>query len=300
MKVIPLVIIQCLLLTAGQVLLKFALMRMAPFGWNRTFWSSVLLNWQFAACGLCFLAASLLWMYVVKTFPFSLAYPMVSLSFVVGMVAAVVFFHEQVAWSRWVGVLLIVAGCLLIAAPAQAQGAKAARQHIVDAAKGMKTMTCDFVQTKQTKLLTSAAVSKGRLSYRQPDWLCWEYLSPTAHTFKIDGRKVITSDSRRTREVDIRRNRMYREMARLMTNIMSGQSLVSDEDFQVTLAPADAKKSEWVATLVPRRKEVRRMFSTIVLRVTPDRWLVRQVELIEAKGDKTVIELSHVVVNSGS
>ena len=296
-KVLPLTILQCLLLTGGQVLLKFALMRMTPFGWNRTFWSSVFLNWQFAACGLCFLLASLLWMYIVKAFPFSVAYPMVSMSFVVGMIAAVVFFHEQVSWTKWVGVLLIVAGCLLIAGPAYAQDAKAARQHIVEAAQRMKTMQCDFVQTKQTKLLTDASVSKGRLRYRQPDWLCWEYTSPTAHTFQIDGQKVVMNDSQGSREVDIRRNRMYREMARLMTNIMSGQSLLGEQDFQVTLVPADEKKTEWVATLVPRRREVRRMFASIVLRVTPVQWLVRQVELVEPKGDCTIIELKNVKVN---
>ena len=295
-RIFSYVILQCLLLTAGQVFLKFALMRMAPFGWNRTFWSSVFLNWQFAACGLCFLAASLLWMYIVKAFPFSVAYPMISMSFVVGMIAAVVFFHEQVSWTKWVGVLLIVAGCLLIAGPARAQDAKAARQHIVEAAQRMKIMQCDFVQTKHTKLLADASVSKGRLSYRQPDWLCWEYTSPTVHTFKIDGQKVLMSDSRGSREVDIRRNRMYREMARLMTNIMSGQSLVGDQDFQVTLVPADEKKTEWVATLVPRRKEVRRMFASIILRVTPAQWLVRQVELVEPKGDRTVIELSNIKI----
>lgn len=296
-KVIPLTILQCILLTGGQVFLKFALMRMAPFGWNRAFWTSVLLNWQFAACGLCFLMASLLWMYIVKIFPFSVAYPMVSMSFVIGMMAAVVFFHEQVTWSKWVGVLLIMAGCLLIASPASAQDAKAARQHIVDAAKGMKTMQCDFVQTKHTKLLKAAGVSTGRLSYRQPDRLCWEYLTPTAHTFEIDGQKVLMSDSRGSREVDIRRNRMYREMARLMTSIMSGQSLAGDQDFEVSLAPADARKTEWVATLVPRRKEVRRMFASIILRVTPAQWLVHQVELEEPKGDRTVIELKNVIVN---
>ena len=296
-KVVPLAILQSILLTGGQVFLKFALMRMAPFGWNRTFWSSVFLNWQFAACGLCFLAASLLWMYIIKTFPFSVAYPMISMSFVVGMVAAVVFFHEQVSLPKWLGVLLIVVGCLLIASPAMAQDTKAARQHIVEAARGMKTMQCDFVQTKQTKLLADASVSKGRLSYRQPDWLCWEYTSPTAHTFQIDGQKVLMNDSRGSREVDIRRNRMYREMARLMTNIMSGQSLVGDQDFQVSLVPADDKKTEWVATLVPRRKEVRRMFASIILRVTPARWLVRQVELVESKGDRTIIELKNIKIN---
>ena len=296
-KVIPLTILQCVLLTGGQVLLKFALMRMAPFGLNRTFLTSVLVNWQFAACGLCFGLASLLWMYIVKTFPFSVAYPMISMSFVIGMIAAVVFFHEQVSWSKWVGVLLIVLGCLLVASPAQAQDVKVARQHIVDAAKAMKTMQCDFVQTKHTKMLSAANVSKGRLYYRQPDRLRWEYTSPTAHTFEIDGQKVITSDSRGSREVDINRNRMYREMARLMTSIMSAQSLVDEKDFQVSLAPADAKKTEWVATLVPRRKEVRRMFASIVLRVTPAQWLVHQVELIEPKGDRTVIELTNIKIN---
>ena len=293
-KVIPLTILQCLFLTGGQVLLKFALMRMAPFGWNRAFWSSVLLNWQFAACGLCFLIASLLWMYIVKTFPFSVAYPMVSMSFVIGMIAAVVFFHEQVSWTKWVGVLLIVAGCLFIAGPVQAQDTKAARQHIVDAAKGMKTMQCDFVQTKQTKLLSAASVSTGRLYYRQPDRLRWEYLTPTAHTFEIDGQKVVMSDNRGSREVDIRRNRKYREMARLMTNIMSAQSFVDEQDFQVSLAQAG---KEWIATLIPRRKEVRHIFSSIILRVTPDQWLVHQVELVEPKGDRTVIELKNVKVN---
>ncbi len=293
-KVIPLTILQCLFLTGGQVLLKFALMRMAPFGWNRAFWSSVLLNWQFAACGLCFLIASLLWMYIVKTFPFSVAYPMVSMSFVIGMIAAVVFFHEQVSWTKWVGVLLIVAGCLFIAGPVQAQDTKAARQHIVDAAKGMKTMQCDFVQTKQTKLLSAASVSTGRLYYRQPDRLRWEYLTPTAHTFEIDGQKVIMSDNRGSCEVDIRRNRKYREMARLMTNIMSAQSFVDEQDFQVSLAQAG---KEWIATLIPRRKEVRHIFSSIILRVTPDQWLVHQVELVEPKGDRTVIELKNVKVN---
>ena len=293
-KVIPLTILQCLFLTGGQVLLKFALMRMAPFGWNRAFWSSVLLNWQFAACGLCFLIASLLWMYIVKTFPFSVAYPMVSMSFVIGMIAAVVFFHEQVSWTKWVGVMLIVAGCLFIAGPVQAQDVKAARQHIVDAAKGMKTMQCDFIQTKQTKLLSAASVSTGRLYYRQPDRLRWEYLTPTAHTFEIDGQKVLMSDSRGSREVDIRRNRKYREMARLMTNIMSAQSFVDEQDFQVSLAQAG---KEWIATLVPRRKEVRHIFSSIILRVTPDQWLVHQVELVEPKGDRTVIELKKIIVN---
>lgn len=114
-KLIILSITQCLLLCGGQVFLKFALMKTGSFAWSRDFWSGLLTNWQFAACGLCYAAGSLLWMYILKHFPFSMAYPMISLSYVLGMFAAIVFFNETVSASRWLGVLLIMEGCLLVA-----------------------------------------------------------------------------------------------------------------------------------------------------------------------------------------
>ena len=72
-------------------------------------------NWQFAASGLLFALASLLWMCIVKVFPFSSAYPMISLSYVLGMLAAILVFHEEVSVVKWLGVCLIVLGCILIA-----------------------------------------------------------------------------------------------------------------------------------------------------------------------------------------
>ena len=114
-KIIPFAVIQSILLCGGQVFLKFALNRMPPFEWTKAFWMSMLTDWQFAACGACFALASLLWMWIVKVFPFSMAYPMVSLSYVFGMLAAIVFFHEEVSMMKWAGVILIVLGCFLIA-----------------------------------------------------------------------------------------------------------------------------------------------------------------------------------------
>jgi undecaprenyl phosphate-alpha-L-ara4N flippase subunit ArnE len=54
-------------------------------------------------------------MYIVKVFPFSSAYPMVSLSYVFAMLAAILFFHEEVSMIKWFGVAFIVIGCMLIA-----------------------------------------------------------------------------------------------------------------------------------------------------------------------------------------
>ena len=115
LPLIPLAIVQSLLLAGGQVLLKFALNRMLPFSMTLAFWKSVFVNWQFASCGLCYGAGSLLWFYIIKNFPFSMAYPMVSLSYVFGMFAAMIFFNETVDFTKWMGVLAIMLGCFLIA-----------------------------------------------------------------------------------------------------------------------------------------------------------------------------------------
>ncbi len=115
MRLILLAIIQSLLLCGGQVLLKFALQKMGDFAWSAQFFLSQLTNWWFLGCGICYGAATVLWMYIVKNFPFSMAYPMVSIAYVFGMLAAIFIFHEDVPTTRWIGVLLIMLGCFLVA-----------------------------------------------------------------------------------------------------------------------------------------------------------------------------------------
>lgn len=113
-KLILLSVIQSILLSGGQVLLKLAMAKMPSFSWSREFWIPFVVNWWFLGAGICFLLASILWMHILKNFSFSMAYPLVSLSYVFGMFAAMFVFHETISFTRWVGVLLIMGGCYLI------------------------------------------------------------------------------------------------------------------------------------------------------------------------------------------
>ncbi|GHT01302.1 hypothetical protein AGMMS49525_01650 [Bacteroidia bacterium] len=89
--------------------------QMAKFSFTRTFFNELLTNWWLLAAGICMAGATVLWLYIVKHFDFSMVYPMISLSYVFGMLAAVYIFHETVPMTRWVGVLLIMGGVVLIA-----------------------------------------------------------------------------------------------------------------------------------------------------------------------------------------
>lgn len=115
MRLIGLAIIQSILLSGGQVLLKFALNKMGAFSWTWNFFLRQLTNWWWLGTGVCYGLGTILWFYIIKNFPFSMAYPLVSLAYVFGMLAAIFIFHEEVPLTRWAGVLLIMLGCILVA-----------------------------------------------------------------------------------------------------------------------------------------------------------------------------------------
>ena len=112
---LPLAIAQSLLLAAGQMFLKLALRDMGTPAWQWRFIASQLTNWWWLATGASLAASALLWMYILRRYPFSMAYPLTSMSYAFGMVAAMAVFHESVGPQRWLGVALIMAGCCLIA-----------------------------------------------------------------------------------------------------------------------------------------------------------------------------------------
>lgn len=114
-KLILLSTVQSLFLVTSQIFLKFALAGMGSFSLSWNYFKTLLTNWQLACSGVAIAVATLLWMYILKHFDFSMAYPMISISYVFGLLVAVFIFHEVVPLNRWIGVGLIVAGVILVA-----------------------------------------------------------------------------------------------------------------------------------------------------------------------------------------
>lgn len=193
--------------------------------------------------------------------------------------------------------LILGVVCLLLGATAvQAQQVNEAqvRQRISQVASKMKTMQCDFVQTKYVKMLNDKMVSKGKMYYRQPNKLRWEYTSPYAYTFLLNDSKVQMKSSQRSSVVDVKQNKLFGEIARVMMNSVVGKCLSDEKDFRVSMAES---RGEWIATLLPVRKEMKQMFQKIILHFDKSQSMVSEVDLLEKNGDKTVISLRGVKVN---
>ena len=115
LKLICCSVTQCLFLAAGQVLLKFGLQKTNAFSWTWKYFHDFFTNWWLIGSGLNMIAATILWFYILKHNDLSLAYPLISISYIFGTIAAVFIFHETVPPARWIGVLLIMAGIAFLA-----------------------------------------------------------------------------------------------------------------------------------------------------------------------------------------
>ena len=179
-------------------------------------------------------------------------------------------------------ILLSVVCCLLsFSMMAQGLSEQEIIQKMSAAAEKIKTVRCDFTQTKHTKMLKGEQVSKGKMSCELPDKLRWEYISPKASAIVMDGTSTPTQ-------------RNWRGAATLIMNSVTGKSLTDGKAFQVS---AKEMQTEYVATLVPLRKDLKRMYSKLVLHFNIKQSTVTEVELHEKNGDRTIIELHDIHIN---
>ena len=168
-------------------------------------------------------------------------------------------------------------------------------KQINSVASSMKSMQCDFVQTKQIKLLNDKMVSKGKMYYQQSNKLRWEYTSPYTYTFVLNGSKVMINKGNRNDVINVNQSKFFGEIARIMMNSVVGKCLTDTKSFKTSIS---GTATEYVATLYPQQKQMKQMFQKIVLHFNRKQSTVSKVELVEKKGDTTVIELKNVKTNA--
>jgi multidrug transporter EmrE-like cation transporter len=107
-------------LNAGaQLLLKAGTNTLGVITLTRDNWPDML--WKMGTQGffiagvVCYMISLLVWIIGLSRVPVSVAYPMLSLGYVINAVAAYYLFGESVTVTRWLGVGFIIVGVWLVA-----------------------------------------------------------------------------------------------------------------------------------------------------------------------------------------
>lgn len=193
-------------------------------------------------------------------------------------------------------ILSILMSCLCFGLScAQSFNQAKALEEISAAAASIKTMQCDFVQTKSLKMLGDKMVSEGQMWCQQPNMLRWQYASPYTYTFILNNNRVSVRKGNHSDVIDVNKNRMFKEIARIMMNSVLGKVLTDKKDFKSSVARDGLY---YIVTLIPQKKEMKQMFTAILLHYDTGQKLVTKVEMREKNGDSTLIEMKNIKKNS--
>ncbi|HEX2926651.1 MAG TPA: EamA family transporter [Ruminiclostridium sp.] len=97
------------LLVFGQTLWKIGLVKMNGYSFK------LLLSPIVLAGVFVYGAATLLWLYILSKLPFSTAYPLNSIAYVLSLLIGFFIFGEEVDFGKIFGTILILAGVFYIA-----------------------------------------------------------------------------------------------------------------------------------------------------------------------------------------
>ncbi len=181
-----------------------------------------------------------------------------------------------------------------VALTVSAQNQQAIIEKINKICAEMKTMECEFVQTKHLNILNDNMVSQGKMYYQQPNALRWEYTTPYTYTFILNDNKILLKNDRRKDVIDVNQNKMFKEIARIMMNSIVGKCLTDDKAFKTTI---EETSTEWVATLIPLKKDMKQMWTKLQLHFDRSKNAVVKVQMFEKSGDFTVIDLKNNKTN---
>lgn len=107
-------LINVVMMVLGQVIWKAAVSKMR-FELSAKAVVNVFTNPYIILGGVIYVFATVIWIYLLSKAELSKIYPLQSICYVVGALAGVIFFKENLTLGKGIGIMLILCGAYLIA-----------------------------------------------------------------------------------------------------------------------------------------------------------------------------------------
>jgi len=164
---------------------------------------------------------------------------------------------------------------------------------IEKAHKQMTSLSAQFTQRKSSALFTEDAVQKGKLNYKSPKMLRWEYTSPKAMTVIFANGKVLLKTDKGTVQNP---NKMLNEMGTMIIGTINGSFLNDASNFSAKYYK-NSKTGAVTVVLTPVNKRIKAYYTKMTITLDAKTLLADKVVMQEVNGDTTTITFSHKKTN---
>lgn len=170
--------------------------------------------------------------------------------------------------------------------------AEALREMVKQKSKEIKTITSDFVQYKHLDFLSNDIESSGKLAYKAPDNISWQYLAPFSYTVIFKDEKLFINDNGKKSKLDLGSNKLFKQLNHLITSSVNGDMFNGDE---FTISYFKKERGSLVHFL-PKDQQFSEFIKAFHITFSQE-GTVEEVKMIEPSADFTKIIFSNRAEN---
>lgn len=156
-----------------------------------------------------------------------------------------------------------------------------------------KTICADFVQEKHLDFLDVIVESKGAFVFKEPKNIRWEYISPYKYLILMNEDKFSIVQEDHVQEFDTKSAEFFQTINDLIVHSVQ-VDILNDTHFNTKVSESS---SCYKLVLVPKKKQVKVVLSSIEILVDKKTRTVNQLTMYENASDYTVIKFYNKKIN---
>jgi outer membrane lipoprotein carrier protein len=167
------------------------------------------------------------------------------------------------------------------------------KEAIENQSKSIKSIKTDFVQLKHMDFLTKDIETSGKMFFKSPNMLNWQYTKPYQYSIIFKNNKVYINDQGNKSTVDAK-SKIFEKINKLIVGSVSG-NMFDDKEFEISYFKT---KEHYITKLIPKTAAIKKMIKQIELYFPLKDSTVSEVKLMESSGDYTKIIFKNKVINA--
>ena len=169
--------------------------------------------------------------------------------------------------------------------PLSKEEASTFKKAVIKTANTTQTIVSDFEQYKHLSFLTNDIKTVGKLVFKSPNLIKWEYTDPYKYTAIFKEDKLFINDDGDKSDIDVGGNKMFKTFNKLIINSVKG-NMFNEKEFAISYFKVD---NSYMVKFVPKDKSMHQFIASFELTFDIKTADVVKVKMIEPSEDYTEI-----------
>lgn len=168
------------------------------------------------------------------------------------------------------------------------------KKTVKEVATKIKTLSTDFVQYKHLDFLSKDIETSGKMAFKEPNMLQWQYKKPYNYSIVFKSGKIFIDDEGKKSAMDVSSSKIFGKINKLIVGSVSGD-MFDDKEFVISYFK---NKTNNITKFIPKDAALKKYIKQIELTFDKDDATVIQVKLLESSEDYTRIVLKNKILNA--